>query len=190
MLEKHKKDQARIANRKQESITKQKSDFLAHIFYPKIFEKEDLQTHFKHLGPIRIQTYLAQQIQEVRVSKFHLYYQKQHHLIIHVNFYQNGSTLKFQIFATFNCQGFNDKVKQKHISDDFQKFRLAAIMVQETRIKEKRLHEFTSSEGKKISLYNLCNGAKSIQGVGIITTESANVTFNPVSERIYNKKNQ
>ena len=92
---------------------------------------------------------------------------------------------KFQRFATFNCQGLNDKVKQTHIADDFYKFRLTAIMVQETSIKETGLHEFTSSDGKKICLYNSGKGADSIQGVGIITTENTNVTFNPVSERIY-----
>ena len=91
---------------------------------------------------------------------------------------------KFQRFATFNCQGLNDKVKQIHIADDFYKFPPVAIMVQETRIKETSLHEFTSSDGKKICLYNSGNGAKSIRGVGIITTENTNVTFKPISERI------
>ena len=57
-------------------------------------------------------------------------------------------------------------------------------MIQETHIKETGLHELTSSDGKKVCLYNSGNGAKSIQGVGIITTENTNVTFNPVSERI------
>ena len=46
------------------------------------------------------------------------------------------------------------------------------------------LHEFTSSGGKKVCLYNSGNGAKSIQRVGIIIVENTNVTFNPVSERI------
>ena len=48
-----------------------------------------------------------------------------------------------------NCQGLNDKVKQTHIADNFYKFRLVAIMVQETRIKKTGLYEFTSSDGKK-----------------------------------------
>lgn len=39
---------------------------------------------------------------------------------------------KFQRFATFNCQGVKDKIKQKLIVDDFYKLRLATIMVQET----------------------------------------------------------
>ena len=46
------------------------------------------------------------------------------------------------------------------------------------------LHIFSSSDGKKIYLYNSGNRAKSIRGAGIITTENTNVTFNPVSERI------
>ena len=68
---------------------------------------------------------------------------------------------KFQRFATFDCQGLNDKGKQTYIADDFYKFRLSTIMVQETRIKETGLHELTSSDGKKVSLYNSGNGAKS-----------------------------
>ena len=91
---------------------------------------------------------------------------------------------KFQRFPTFNCQGLNDEVKQTHIANDFYKFRLAAIMVQETSIKETGLHEFTSSDRKKVCLYNSGNGAKSIRGIGIITTENTKVTFNHVSERI------
>ena len=59
---------------------------------------------------------------------------------------------RFQRFATFNCQGLNDEVKKTHIADDFYKFCLGAIMVQETRIKETGTHEFTSSDGKKVCL--------------------------------------
>ena len=84
---------------------------------------------------------------------------------------------KFQRFATFNWQGLNDEVKKTYIADDFYKFRLGAIMVQETRIKETGLHEFTSSDGKKVCLCDSGNGAKSIRRVGIITTENTNVTF-------------
>ena len=91
---------------------------------------------------------------------------------------------KFQRFATFNCQGLNDKVKQTHITDDFYKLRLAAIMVQETRIKETCLREFTSSDGQKVCLYNSGNGSKLIWGIGIITTENTNGTCNPVWEHI------
>ena len=61
---------------------------------------------------------------------------------------------KFQRLVTFNCKGLNDEVKETHIADDFYKSRLAAIMVQEIRIKETGLHEFTSSDGKKDCLYS------------------------------------
>ena len=91
---------------------------------------------------------------------------------------------KFQRFAMFNCQGLKDEVKQTHIADNFYKLHLAAIMVQETCIKETSLHEFTSSNRKKVCLYNWGSGAKLIQGVRIITTENINVTFNPVLECI------
>ena len=52
-----------------------------------------------------------------------------------------------------NYQGLNYKVKQRHIADDFYKFSLAVIMVQEARIKETGLHEFTSSDWREICLY-------------------------------------
>ena len=55
-------------------------------------------------------------------------------------------------------------------------------MVQETRIKENGLLEFTSHDRKKVCLYNSGNGTRSIQGVGIITEENTNVILNPVSE--------
>ena len=91
---------------------------------------------------------------------------------------------KTQIFpvSMVNCQGLNYKVKQRHIADDFYKFSLTVIMVQEARIKETGLHEFTSSDGREICLYNSGNEVKSIQRVEIIPT-GYNVTFNPVSER-------
>ena len=37
---------------------------------------------------------------------------------------------------------------------------------------------------KRFVLYNSGNGAKSVRGVGAITTESKNVSFNPVLESI------
>ena len=37
----------------------EKSDFIAHMFYFYIFEKEELQTRSEHNGPIKIQTYWA-----------------------------------------------------------------------------------------------------------------------------------
>ena len=54
----------------------------------------------------------------------------------------------------------------------------------ENCIKETDLHVFSSSDGRKVCLYNSDNGAKSIRGVGLITTENTNITFNPASERI------
>ena len=59
---------------------------------------------------------------------------------------------KFKRFATFNCQGLNSEVRQTHIADDFYKFRVAEIMVQEKRIKEAGLHKLTLSEWKKVCL--------------------------------------
>ena len=59
-----------------------------------------------------------------------------------------------------------------------------AAMLQETRFSETGLQEFMSSDGKKVCLYNSEKGAQSIGEVEIITAESTNVTFNPLSERI------
>ena len=57
---------------------------------------------------------------------------------------------KFQRFTTFNCQGHNDKVKQKNIAEKFYKSYLEAIVVAETLIEGTGSHELTSSDGKKI----------------------------------------
>ena len=35
-------------------LPSKKSDFIDHIFYFYIFEKDELQTHFEHNRPIRI----------------------------------------------------------------------------------------------------------------------------------------
>ena len=53
-----------------------------------------------------------------------------------------------------------------------------------TTFKENRFTRIHFIRWKKVCLYNSGNGAKSILGVGIITTENKNVTFNPASERI------
>ena len=73
MLQNRKKDYDWIVNRKEKSITNLKSDFIAHIFYFYIFVKEELQTHFEHNRPIRIQGYWAWWVKEVKISKFHLH---------------------------------------------------------------------------------------------------------------------
>ena len=55
--------------------------------------------------------------------------------------FTNSMRPRFQRFASFNYQGINYKIKQTHIADDFYKFHLAAIIVQEPPIKETGLHK-------------------------------------------------
>ena len=42
--------------------------------------------------------------------------------------------MRYKRFATFNCQGFRNKVKQMNIADDFCQHRLNAMMIQETHM--------------------------------------------------------
>ena len=62
MLQKHKKAGLRLLIGSRIQLPSKRCDFVAHFFtyiFFFIFEKEELQTHFEHISPFRIQTYLA-----------------------------------------------------------------------------------------------------------------------------------
>ena len=42
--------------------------------------------------------------------------------------------MRYKRFATFNCQGLLNKVKQMDIADDFCHHRLTGMMIQETHL--------------------------------------------------------
>ena len=98
--------------------------------------------------------------------------------------------------CTFNCQGLLDKTKQRMIADDFKRYRVKAMLLQEIHFKNEGTIDLTSKDGEKYHLYYSGNKTKSIHGVGIIVERNIKVRFTPISDRIcmittkFNKNNQ
>ena len=92
--------------------------------------------------------------------------------------------MRYKRFATFNCQGLPNKLKQMNIADDFCHHQLTAMMIQETHMQGQGLHQLESPSGQKLHLYFSGYKNRSIAGTGIIVRPNSNVTFTPVSERI------
>ena len=90
----------------------------------------------------------------------------------------------YKRFATFNCQGLLNKVKQMNIADDFCHHQLTAMMIQETHMQGHGVHQLESSSGEKLHLHFSGHKNISIAGTGIIVRPNSNITFTPVSERI------
>ena len=82
------------------------------------------------------------------------------------------------------------------LADDFKSYRLSAMAVQETHMKNSGIHTLTSTTGEVLYLYYSGNKEKSRNGVGIIVNTSTKVSFKPISHRIcmlitkFNEKNQ
>jgi len=90
-----------------------------------------------------------------------------------------------QRIATFNCQGLvTSAVKKRLIADDFEKYKLNSLAVQETHLKGKGTMILTSSSNKRYILYYSGNDDKSENGVGIILPLNIKATFQPINDRI------
>ena len=82
------------------------------------------------------------------------------------------------------------------LADDFKSYRLSAMAVQETHMKNSGIHILTSTSGEVLYLYYSGNKEKSRNGVGIIVNTNTKVSFKPISDRIcmlttnFNDKNQ
>ena len=87
-----------------------------------------------------------------------------------------------KLVCTFNCQGFLDKIKQL-IADDFKKYRLKAMLLQELQMKNEGILNLRSTDGDQYHLYYSGNKTRSIHGVGILVERSTNVHFTPISDR-------
>ena len=80
------------------------------------------------------------------------------------------------------------------LADDFKSYRLSAMAVQETRMKNSAIHTLTSTTGEVLYLYYSGNKEKSRNGVGIIVNANTKVSCKPISDRIcmlttnFNKK--
>ena len=90
-----------------------------------------------------------------------------------------------QKIGTFNCRGIlTSKVKQQMLANDFEKYNMTTLAVQETHMKGYGTMTLTSKNGKNYTLYYSGHETKSENGVGIILPSSINAEFQPVCDRI------
>ena len=92
---------------------------------------------------------------------------------------------EIQKIGTFNCQGIlTSEVKKRTLADDFERHGMSFLAIQETHMKDYGVITIKSSTNKEYTLYYSGNNTKSVNGVGIITEQSRNVTFIPINDRI------
>ena len=90
-----------------------------------------------------------------------------------------------QKIGTFNCQGIRTSAaKQQMLVNDFELYKISALIVQETHIKGYGAMKLTSNTGKTYILYYSGSKSNSENGVGIILPSGVNAEFDPICERI------
>jgi len=94
-------------------------------------------------------------------------------------------TMKKQYrIATFNCQGLaTSESKCTMLANDFEKYKLDALTVQETHLSGYGIKTLISDNNKKHLLY-YSGSTKSEKGIGIVLSPDIKATFTPVDERI------
>lgn len=91
---------------------------------------------------------------------------------------------QFSSIGTFNVQGLLSPVKQMMIADDFFRYGLKALMIQETHIQGSGFLDMKSSNGKTVRLYYSGHKTRSIHGVGIMVDINTNCEFQPITSRL------
>ena len=92
---------------------------------------------------------------------------------------------KLHRIGSFNCQGIvTSDVKRRLIADDFERYNMSALSIQETHLKGYGMLNLLSSKNEEYHLYYSGNPNKSENGVGILLKPSRNVTFTPINDRI------
>ena len=105
-------------------------------------------------------------------------------------------SIKRKRFCTFNCQGLLNTTKKTLQPDDFKSYRLSAMAIQETHLRNSGVHTLTSTTGEVLYLYYSGNKVKSRNGVGIIVNTNTKVSFKRISDiicmltRKFDDKNQ
>ena len=97
---------------------------------------------------------------------------------------RTASRRNLQNIGTFNAQGLLSKTKQMLLADDFLKYNMKALMIQETHMQGNGLIDIKSTEGNTVRLYYSGHNKKSTQGVGIMVHPNTKCEFLPVSSRI------
>ena len=97
----------------------------------------------------------------------------------------NHRTQTLQKIGSFNCQGIlTSESKRQLLADDFERYGLKVLALQETHYKGYGLELIKSSNNKVYNLFYSGNTNKSERGVGILISPSRKVTFTPVNDRI------
>ena len=87
--------------------------------------------------------------------------------------------------GSFNCQGLvTSQIKKQLLADDFERYTLTALAIQETHMQGYGVMSIKSSTNKEYLLYYSGNNKKSENGVGIIVPKTNNVKFTPINDRI------
>ena len=89
-----------------------------------------------------------------------------------------------QKIGTFNCQGLLSTSKQQTLADDFARYNMTVLCVQETHMKDYGALNMKTNDGKNYLLYYSGHKSKSVNGVGIIVDANRKVNFEPISDRI------
>ena len=66
-----------------------------------------------------------------------------------------------QRIATFNVQGLQNDEKKQQLVEDFERYKLDILCIQETRISETETFQITSASGKVYNFHNSGNDNKS-----------------------------
>ena len=88
-------------------------------------------------------------------------------------------------FGTFNCQGLLNPTKLTMLKNDFEKYQLHILTIQEIHMKGTGIVTLKSNNNKNLNLFYSGHEEKSINGVGIIVSSNHKSNFKPVvSDRI------
>ena len=85
--------------------------------------------------------------------------------------------------STFNVRGFNDPIKQLNLVNDMDIHGIPLCAIQETKMSDTNVIPLKSDKGNNYSLYTSHCDNK-YHGVGFVVSDSLNVKFNPVNNRL------
>ena len=86
--------------------------------------------------------------------------------------------------ATFNCNGLKKDFKKLQLVEDAQRYRLDAISIQETKIKDTTTEKFTTQDGKKTYIFHTAKTSNHYSGTGFLVDEDLGCSFTEVNDRI------
>ena len=102
----------------------------------------------------------------------------------HLQVLKTNNKVNLKNIGTFNAQGLLSKTKQMLLADDFYKYNLQALMLQETHMKGNGVLDIKSTTGKTVRLYYSGHKERSSQGVGILVEPTTDCDFTPISSRL------